>query len=125
MILKFTNTQIFFATSQCFGQLHFRLQTHLQDLVLANSEPEYAQEVTITPTQLAQVYRSVSTIAEGEARKINGEMKASLVPQLMQLAGGGDVEALEVLGMLQEIDAANEVTAEAKIESGKQQILAQ
>lgn len=123
MQLQFTNRQIFFSTSQCFGQLHFRLKTQLQDLVLANDDPEFVQTVAITPAQLAQVYKSVSSISEGEARKINGEMKDSLLTQLMQLAGNGDEEAIAVLGMLQEIDESNDTVAEAKIKSGKEQIL--
>ena len=66
-------------------------------MILINSEDEFVQTVTITPKQLAEVYRSVSGIAEGEARKINGEMKDALLPQLMGLAQIGDEEALEVM----------------------------
>lgn len=123
MQLQFTNRQIYFAISLCFPELHFRLRTHLQDLVLANDAPDHLQTVTISAKQLAQVYKSTSTIAEGEARRINGEMKDSLLPQLMQLSGADDPEALEAIELIQAIDQANENTAEQKILSGKSQIL--
>ena len=152
MKLQFTNRQICFATSQCFGSLHFRLQTHLQDLLLVNSEDDHVQDVTITPEQLVQVYKSVSTIPEGEARKINGEMKASLIPQLlgaaglpialnkdnqfdeaangmaiMELAQTGiqDNEGLNALLLILAADQQNDGVAEAKIAAGKEQILRQ
>lgn len=124
MQLQFTNAQIFFSVSQCFPDLHHRFKTHLADLVLENDDPNYLQSVNITPEQLAHVYRSVSTIAEGEARKINGEMKAALLPQLMVLAGQENEEALAALGMLQQIDQMNDLTRDAKITAGKEAILA-
>lgn len=123
MLLQFTNKQIFFSVSQCFGDLSPRLRTHLQDLVLINSEDDFVQTVTITPKQLAEVYRSVSGIAEGEARLINGQMKDALLPQLMGLAQNGDEEALEAIGLIQAIDAQNDGVMEAKVLSGKTQIL--
>lgn len=124
MQLQFTNRQIFFAVSQCWEKLHFRLKTHLQDLVLANDEPAYLQSVTITPDQLGIIYKSVSGISEGEARAINAELKNSLMQQLAPLMTSNDEEALAVISKVQEIDAANENTLQAKIDSGKSQILA-
>lgn len=123
MQLQFTNKEIYFSTSQCFRELHPRFQTHLADLVLANDDETYSQTVTITAQQLVQIYKSQSSLPEGVARAINGQMRDSLLVQLVPLAGQGDTEAIEALSLIQNISDQNDATTQALIDNGKGQIL--
>jgi hypothetical protein len=124
MQLQFTNKEIYFATSQCFRELHPRFQTHLADLVLANDDETYSQTVTITTQQLVQIYKSQSSLPEGVARAINGQMRDNLLAQLLPLTEQGNTEAIEALGLIQEISVKNDAATQAIIDNGKAQILA-
>lgn len=117
--LTFTNREILLAISTCFEQLSKRFQIYLADKYKENSEDNYLQTIQIDSDNLAKIYAATSTIPEGEAGRVNIEMKAKLLPVINALNEQGDSEAIEVIKKINEIDTQNHQIREAKILMGK------
>ena len=127
MNITLKNKYIYFATDGCFDQFPTSLKAQLHQKVIANPGDEYDQTISITADQLADVYRTTASQAEGVAAAFNLQMKNALVPQLMAMVQGNDpvaaAEAADALTRLQALDEADYVTRAAKIASGKQRII--
>ena len=138
LTVDFTTEQIAFATYPCFNDLHHKLQTQLSDALATNQQRGFVHSVTITVEQLKQIYTAVSQLPEGVARRMNGEMKAGLLPQLFAAAECSSMEEVIALAQtgiqtneglnailaLKSVDDANEANIESKIVAGIAQILA-
>lgn len=120
MITKFTNAEIATAISLCFLDLSTRFQVYLSDLYKANSDPDFVQEIEISADNLLKIYKSLSSFPEGEIGKFNSQIKAKLLPIVMELAETEDEEALQIIAGIQEIDAKNESVKQGKISLGIQ-----
>lgn len=136
MKLNFKNKEIFFSVESIWPSLHHRFQTHLSELVEANDDADFLQEVDVPEVELCKLYAAVSSQPEGVASVINAELEQSLMAQLMPLhnlsfnPGGyfepGDEEPNEagrVILNIQQTKAANKEKFNFKILNGKTQIL--
>jgi len=123
MKINITNREIFFAIENCFSSLKNSFSSQLYNLVSADSKEETIQEIDIDKDTFLIIMRAVNAQPQGVALSINPAMYDSLKVQLVTLAEGGDVEAVEVLTQMGSILDENASVLEAKILNGKTQIL--
>jgi hypothetical protein len=84
MLLNFKNEHIFFALEPVWNTpgFDYKLQTHINQLVTANSDNDFIQQVEISKETLLKVFKSVSAQPEGVAAFINQQLLGALLPQL-------------------------------------------
>jgi len=123
MKINITNREIFFAIENCFSSLKNSFSSQLYNLVSADSKEETIQEIDIDKDTFLIIMRAVNAQPQGVALSINPAMYDSLKVQLVTLAEGGDVEAVEVLTQMGSILDENASVLEAKILNGKTNIL--
>lgn len=124
MEIQIKNRHIFWATQFCWDALDYRFKAQVNSLVTRNSEDEYLQTLSINKETFVQVMNAVNSQPQGIALAINPELYDSLKVQLVTAAQQGDVEALEIAQAMEAILLTNAGYLEAKILSGKTQILA-
>ena len=142
MKLNITNREIFFAVENCWNELHYKLKNQINNLVTANSEDSFVQEVDIDAQSFILVMKAVNSQPQGIAKDINPPMHLSLKAQLFAavapimahlatLTDEVEIEAYrethsEILTMAERVQSIlleNEAVLEAKILNGKTQIL--
>lgn len=142
MKLNITNREIFFAVENCWNELHYKLKNQINNLVTANSEDSFVQEVDIDAQSFILVMKAVNSQPQGIAKDINPPMHLSLKAQLLAavtpimahlatLTDEVEIEAYrethsEILTMAERVQSIlleNEAVLEAKILNGKTQIL--
>lgn len=123
MKINITNREIFFAIENCFSSLKNSFSSQLYNLVSADSKEETIQAIEIDKETFIIIMRAVNSQPQGVALNINPAMYDSLKVQLIALAQGGDMEAVEVLTQMGSILDENASVLEAKILNGKTQIL--
>lgn len=124
MEIQIKNRHIFWATESCWNALDYRFKAQINTLVTENSEDEFEQTLSINKETFVQVMNAVNSQPQGIALAINPELYDSLKAQLVTAAQQGDVEALEIAQAMEAILLTNAGYLEAKILSGKTQILA-
>ena len=124
MEIQIKNRHIFWATESCWNALDYRFKAQINTLVTENSEDEFEQTLSINKETFVQVMNAVNSQPQGIALAINPELYDSLKVQLVTAAQQGDVEALEIAQAMEAILLMNAGYLEAKILSGKTQILA-
>lgn len=124
MEIQIKNRHIFWATQSCWNALDYRFKAQINTLVTENSEDEFEQTLSINKETFVQVMNAVNSQPQGIALAINPELYDSLKAQLVTAAQQGDVEALEIAQAMEAILLTNAGYLEAKILSGKTQILA-
>ena len=124
MEIQIKNRHIFWATQSCWNALDYRFKAQINTLVTENSEDEFEQTLSINKETFVQVMNAVNSQPQGIALAINPELYDSLKAQLVTAAQQGDVEALEIAQAMEDILLTNAGYLEAKILSGKTQILA-
>lgn len=124
MEIQIKNRHIFWATESCWNALDYRFKAQINTLVTENSEDEFEQTLSINKETFVQVMNAVNSQPQGIALAINPELYDSLKVQLVTAAQQGDVEALEIAQAMEAILLTNAGYLEAKILSGKTQILA-
>lgn len=124
MEIKIKNKHVYWATESCWNALDYRLKAQINTLVTENSEDEFEQTLSINKETFVQVMNAVNSQPQGIALAINPELYDSLKAQLVTAAQQGDVEALEIAQAMEDILLTNAGYLEAKILSGKTQILA-
>lgn len=128
MLLQFKNEHIFYALEPVWNQPDFdyKFQTHINALVVANSDNDFIQDVEISKENLLQIYRAVSRQPEGMAAAINKAIKELLLPQLLAESNNNDNdpnEAYSIILSIQALDQADIEARETLIEKGKNKIL--
>ena len=124
MEIQIKNRHIFWATQSCWNALDYRFKAQINTLVTENSEDEFEQTLSINKETFVQVMNAVNSQPQGIALAINPELYDSLKAQLVTAVQQGDVEALEIAQAMEAILLTNAGYLEAKILSGKTQILA-
>jgi len=124
MEIQIKNRHIFWATESCWNALDYRFKAQINTLVTENSEDEFEQTLSINKETFVQVMNAVNSQPQGIALAINPELYDSLKAQLVTAAQQGNVEALEIAQAMEAILLTNAGYLEAKILSGKTQILA-
>ena len=124
MEIKIKNKHVYWATESCWNALDYRFKAQINTLVTENSEDEFEQTLSINKETFVQVMNAVNSQPQGIALAINPELYDSLKAQLVTAAQQGDVEALEIAQAMEAILLTNAGYLEAKILSGKTQILA-
>ena len=142
MILQFTNKQIFFSLESIWNQLDYRFKTHINQLVTANSDEDFIQNITVDVPTLMQCYKAMSSGTYGCTTDMAEILLDSLRDQLLAEANIGEyltyIGSLETeiplpevipneqtLALLQvnEYKIQDKATETAKILNGKTQIL--
>jgi len=124
MEIQIKNKHVYWATESCWNALDYRFKAQINTLVTENSEDEFEQTLSINKETFVQVMNAVNSQPQGIALAINPELYDSLKAQLVTAAQQGDVEALEIAQAMEDILLTNAGYLEAKILSGKTQILA-
>ena len=124
MEIQIKNKHVYWATESCWNALDYRFKAQINTLVTENSEDEFEQTLSINKETFVQVMNAVNSQPQGIALAINPELYDSLKAQLVTAAQQGDVEALEIAQAMEAILLTNAGYLEAKILSGKTQILA-
>lgn len=124
MEIKIKNKHVYWATESCWNALDYRFKAQINTLVTENSEDEFEQTLSINKETFVQVMNAVNSQPQGIALAINPELYDSLKAQLVTAAQQGDVEALEITQAMEDILLTNAGYLEAKLLSGKTQILA-
>lgn len=124
MEIQIKNKHVYWATESCWNALDYRFKAQINTLVTENSEDEFEQTLSINKETFVQVMNAVNSQPQGIALAINPELYDSLKVQLVTAAQQGDVEALEIAQAMEAILLTNAGYLEAKILSGKTQILA-
>ena len=124
MEIQIKNKHVYWATESCWNALDYRFKAQINTLVTENSEDEFEQTLSINKETFVQVMNAVNSQPQGIALAINPELYDSLKVQLVTAAQQGDVEALEIAQAMEDILLTNAGYLEAKILSGKTQILA-
>ena len=128
MKLKFKNEHIFYVLESVWNSidLDYKFKTQINNLVTANSDNEFVQEVDITKDLLIFLYEKASQQQEGVAAGVNKSIKAELLPQLLALSNNDNNnpnEAYAAIISIQALDAAALACRSAIIEKGKNKIL--
>lgn len=133
MLLNFKNEHIFFALEPVWNisGFDYKLQTHINQLVAANSDNDFIQQVEISKETLLKVFKSVSAQPEGVAAFINQDLLDALLPQLEAVSNLPAVqqgleqpnEAASILIGIGQIDSDNQAAKAALILKGKNKIL--
>lgn len=124
MEIQIKNKHVYWATESCWNALDYRFKAQINTLVTENSEDEFEQTLSINKETFVQVMNAVNSQPQGIALAINPELYDSLKAQLVTAVQQGDVEALEIAQAMEDILLTNAGYLEAKILSGKTQILA-
>lgn len=128
MKLKFKNEHIYYVLESVWNsiELDYKFKTQINQLVVANSDNGFVQEVDITKDLLVFLYEKASQQQEGVAAAINKAIKAELLPQLLELSNNDNDnpnEAYAAIISIQTLDAADLEARSAIIEKGKSKIL--
>lgn len=142
MILQITNREIFFAVENCWYMLNYKLKYQINQLVTANSDDDYLQEIDIDADSFIKIMLAVNSQPQGIAKDINPVMHLNLKNQILaqaqpisiqlsQLTDPEEIEAfkianVEILTIAEKVQSIlddNLTMLEAKILNGKSQIL--
>lgn len=142
MILQFTNKQIFFSLESIWSQLDYRFKYQIHQLVIANSDDTFIQNVEVDVPILMQCYQAISAGSYGCTVDMAEELLDSLRTQLLASANINDYltylaledktgveevipnEQTIALLQIQEYKAKDLQMRDSKIFNGKTQILA-
>lgn len=122
MILEFKNKDLYFIASALFSYAMYQFDRPVQSMRAAidPAAPDNTMSaISITNTELQQVWEMVGSAAERYNSARAREIKGYLGPQLLHLAGSGDAEAIEFLTFVQQYDAANVAHNTAQENKGK------
>ena len=114
MKIQITNREIFFAVESVWEQLNYKLRYQINQLVTANSDDSYVQEVDVDAVSFIQVMKATSNQPQGVAKDINPPMHLSLKGQILSIAGPV-MQHLSTLTDVDEIDAYKLESAEILI----------
>lgn len=109
----------------------YKFKTHIDQLVTANSERDFIQDVEISKEIVIDLYKACSMYPEGVAASINKEIKKVLGPQLAAISNLDDVQnngaipndALIIQMAIYEMDEQDLAKRESLIIKGKNKIL--
>lgn len=123
MVLNVTNRAIFWAVENCWSNLDYRLKAQINTLVVADSTETTVQSINIDKKSFIQIMNAVNSQPQGIAKAINPELYDSLKLQVLEQAGQGNQEAIDITQEMAAILIANDEMLEKKILNGKTQIL--
>lgn len=110
MILQFTNKQIFFSLESIWSQLDYRFKTHINQLVTANSDEDFIQNITVDVPTLMQCYKAMSSGIYGCTTDMAEVLLESLRTQLL-----AEANISEYLTYLGAVAANNELPEEDRV----------
>ena len=90
---------------------------------MANDDDEYEQKIEVNRETIAKIIQSVNLKPQGISREINPEMFIAVQTQIQALVQQGNEEAIEIAQDMAKATLANTEMLNAKIASGKEQIL--
>ena len=96
---------------------------HHHQLAMANDDDEYEQKIEVNRETIAKIIQSVNLKPQGISREINPEMFIAVQTQIQALVQQGNEEAIEIAQDMAKATLANTEMLNAKIASGKEQIL--
>ena len=103
--------------------LDYRFKYQINQLAMANDDDEYEQKIEVNRETIAKIIQSVNLKPQGISREINPEMFIAVQSQIQALVQQGNEEAIEIAQDMAKATLANTEMLNAKIASGKEQIL--
>lgn len=121
--LKLKNKHLYFALESIWDNLDYRFKYQINQLAMANDDDEYKQKIEVNRETIAKIIQSVNLKPQGISREINPEMFIAVQSQIQALVKQGNEEAIEIAQDMAKATATNTEMLNAKIASGKEQIL--
>jgi len=121
--LQLKNKHLYFALESIWNDLDYRFKYQINQLAMANDDDEYEQKIEVNRETIAKIIQSVNLKPQGISREINPEMFIAVQTQIQALVQQGNEEAIEIAQDMAKATLANTEMLNAKIASGKEQIL--
>lgn len=121
--LQLKNKHLYFALESIWNDLDYRFKYQINQLAMANDDDEYEQKIEVNRETIAKIIQSVNLKPQGVSREINPEMFIAVQTQIQALVKQGNEEAIEIAQDMAKATLANTEMLNAKIASGKEQIL--
>lgn len=121
--LQLKNKHLYFALESIWNDLDYRFKYQINQLAMANDDDEYEQKIEVNRETIAKIIQSVNLKPQGISREINPEMFIAVQSQIQALVQQGNEEAIEIAQDMAKATLANTEMLNAKITSGKEQIL--
>ena len=121
--LQLKNKHLYFALESIWNDLDYRFKYQINQLAMANDDDEYEQKIEVNRETIAKIIQSVNLKPQGISREINPEMFIAIQAQIQALVQQGNEEAIEIAQDMAKATLANTEMLNAKIASGKEQIL--
>lgn len=121
--LQLKNKHLYFALESIWNDLDYRFKYQINQLAMANDDDEYEQKIEVNRETIAKIIQSVNLKPQGISREINPEMFIAVQTQIQALVKQGNEEAIEIAQDMAKATLANTEMLNAKIASGKEQIL--
>lgn len=121
--LQLKNKHLYFALESIWNDLDYRFKYQINELATANDDDEYEQKIEVNRETIAKIIQSVNLKPQGISREINPEMFIAVQTQIQALVQQGNEEAIEIAQDMAKATLANTEMLNAKIASGKEQIL--
>lgn len=121
--LQLKNKHLYFALESIWDDLDYRFKYQINQLAMANDDDEYEQKIEVNRETIAKIIQSVNLKPQGISREINPEMFIAVQTQIQALVQQGNEEAIEIAQDMAKATLANTEMLNAKIASGKEQIL--
>ena len=121
--LQLKNKHLYFALESIWNDLDYRFKYQINQLAMANDDDEYEQKIEVNRETIAKIIQSVNLKPQGISREINPEMFIAVQSQIQALVQQGNEEAIEIAQDMAKATLANTEMLNAKIASGKEQIL--
>jgi len=121
--LQLKNKHLYFALESIWNDLDYRFKYQINQLAMANDDDEYEQKIEVNGETIAKIIQSVNLKPQGISREINPEMFIAVQTQIQALVQQGNEEAIEIAQDMAKATLANTEMLNAKIASGKEQIL--
>lgn len=121
--LQLKNKHLYFALESIWNDLDYRFKYQINQLAMVNDDDEYEQKIEVNRETIAKIIQSVNLKPQGISREINPEMFIAVQSQIQALVQQGNEEAIEIAQDMAKATLANTEMLNAKITSGKEQIL--
>lgn len=121
--LQLKNKHLYFALESIWNDLDYRFKYQINQLAMANDDDKYEQKIEVNRETIAKIIQSVNLKPQGISREINPEMFIAVQTQIQALVQQGNEEAIEIAQDMAKATLANTEMLNAKIASGKEQIL--
>lgn len=121
--LQLKNKHLYFALESIWNDLDYRFKYQINELATANDDDDFEQKIEVNRETIAKIIQSVNLKPQGISREINPEMFIAVQTQIQALVQQGNEEAIEIAQDMAKATLANTEMLNAKIASGKEQIL--